>query len=268
MAVEYQYRSLEDFLVSSHLSIDAGLDDGWGAPMPVKGREIKATVLFADMASFTSRSLDMTPAETLIFVQWFFAWIGAEALKGTTGIVDKYIGDEVMIVFSKEFGSEDPFRDAVQTARWIAENDPWSFCPQMGIASGEVIVGFVGTPIKYNCSVFGSPVALAARCAGVTPDIEKPFSSAMVFPAAEWGERSFDEMFPPKKYQGPDDGVIEQPHSWKMLPEREVALKNLPDTRIREIVKTSINIPSQSVEATTKEVMETVKRSGRYWPST
>ena len=57
--------------------------------------------------------------------------------------------------------------EAVQAGRWMSENDAHSFCPHMGLASGKVIVGYVGTPLKYNCSVFGAPVALAARCTGV-----------------------------------------------------------------------------------------------------
>lgn len=95
----------------------------------------------------------MTPAQTLYYVNNFFAWISAEVLEGRPGIVDKYIGDELMIVFSKEFGPDDPFVDAVQAARWMAENDFWSFLPHVGLASGPVIVGYVGTPIRYNCSV-------------------------------------------------------------------------------------------------------------------
>ena len=157
--VRYRYNSLEDYLVTHQLSVDAVLEDGWGADFPVKGREIDATVLFADISSFSSRTKELNPVETLIFVNNFFAWISAEALRGRTGIVDKYIGDEIMVVFSKEFGSEDPFLEAVQTARWMAENDALAFDPHMGIASGPVVVGYVGTPIKYNCSVFGLCVA-------------------------------------------------------------------------------------------------------------
>jgi class 3 adenylate cyclase len=118
-----------------------------------------------------------SPAETLIFVNWFFAWISAEALRGGKGIIDKYIGDEVMVVFSKEFGSDDPFVEAVQTARWMAEHDVWAFLPHVGIASGDVIVGYAGTPLKYNGSVFGTPVALASRCAGIKPATDGPYWS-------------------------------------------------------------------------------------------
>src|SRR5437016_2604485 len=102
-SVTYRYSSLEDFLIASVLSVDGQLDDGWGAAFPVRGREIDATVVFADITAFTSRTLELSPTETLILVNNFFAWISAEALRGGTGIVDKYIGDELMIVFSREF---------------------------------------------------------------------------------------------------------------------------------------------------------------------
>lgn len=48
MPVNYNYASLEDFLMSTPATIDGQLDDGWGAKFPVKGREIQATVSFAD----------------------------------------------------------------------------------------------------------------------------------------------------------------------------------------------------------------------------
>lgn len=231
-----RYNSLEDFLVSNQLTVDGQLNDGGGTLFPVKGREIQATTLFADIAGFSERTLQLNPTETLIFVNNFFAWISAEALRNSTGIVDKYIGDELMIVFSREFGSEDPFLDAVQAARWMAEHDALDFSPHIGIASGPVVVGYVGTPVKYNCSVFGSPVALAARCAGVRPQIEDGgpmISSSIVFPAHEWGGHAFAEVFPPERYKDTDGSVPERPHSWELRAPRRVPLKNLPDTELR-----------------------------------
>lgn len=154
MSVKYRFNSLEDFLISTTFTVDGQIPDGWGASFPVKGREIEATALFSDIASFSTRTRDLSPAETLIFVNHFFAWVTAEALRNHNGIVDKYIGDEMMIVFSKEFGSEDPFEEAVQVARWMGENDAFSFSPHIGIASGRVLVGYVGTPLKYNWASF------------------------------------------------------------------------------------------------------------------
>jgi class 3 adenylate cyclase len=254
VGVSYRYQSLEDFLISAPLTIDAQFDDGWGARFPVKGREIEATVVFADITAFSARARDLTPEQTLFFVNNFFAWIAAEALRGGSGIVDKYIGDELMIVFSREFGSEDPFVDALHAARSIAQNDAHSYCPHIGLASGPVIVGYVGTPLKYNCSVFGAPVALAARCAGVLPQDDAGYvSSSIVFPASEWDDRDFDAVFPPNRLRDPDGTIIEQPHGWELLSPRDVELKNLGTIPLREIVHRTFHFPSQPAEERAKE---------------
>ncbi len=79
-----------------------------------------------------------------------------------------------MVVFSTEFGSEDPFRDAVQAAAATSRHDVHAYRPHVGIASGPVIAGYAGTAFRYNVSVFGAPVALAARCAAVKPSDPTP----------------------------------------------------------------------------------------------
>lgn len=254
MRVDSRYQSLADFLTSVPLTIDAQFDDGWGARFPVKGREIEATVLFADITAFTARTRDLNPEQTLFFVNNFFAWVSAEALRNRPGIIDKYIGDEMMIVFSKEFGSDDPYVDAIQAGRWMAQNDAHSFCPHIGLASGKVIVGYAGTPLKYNCSVFGAPVAIAARCAGVAPEAAAtPLGSTIVFPAAEWGDRDFAEVFPPQRFRDPDGTIVEQPHGWELLEPRTVDLKNVGPTEVREVVNHASHLPSQSAEERAKE---------------
>lgn len=73
MALDREFHSLEDFLASTMSDVDGVLDDGWGASFPIKGREIEATVLFADITAFSTRTLDLTPAQTLVYVQNFFA---------------------------------------------------------------------------------------------------------------------------------------------------------------------------------------------------
>jgi class 3 adenylate cyclase len=237
--------------------VDETPNDGWGATFPVKGREIEATVLFSDITAFSRRTLDLSPTETLIFVNWFFSWVTAEALRGGKGIIDKYIGDEMMIVFSEEFGSEDPFAEAVHTASRMANNDVWSFGPHVGIASGPVIVGYVGTPLKYDCSVFGAPVALAARCASVSPATEDPmYSTAVVSPATEWEGRNLDVVLPPRQSH----------QEWELLPPQIEDLKNLGDVEVRAIVRRGAWFPNTSPEEEVKKVLADIKASGRYWP--
>ena len=63
--VRYRYASLDDFLASSELTVDAQLDDGWGAKFPLKGRELEATVLFSDISGFSARTRELNPTATL-----------------------------------------------------------------------------------------------------------------------------------------------------------------------------------------------------------
>lgn len=262
MDVRYRHASLEDYLTSSRLDVNGLLDDGWGAKFPVKGREIQAAVLFCDISNFAGRTYDLTPVESLIYVNNFFAWITAEALRDRPGIVDKYIGDEIMVLFSTEFGSNDPFVDAIQTARFMAENDYLAFCPHVGIAAGHVVIGYVGTPVKYNCSVFGRPVALAARCAGV--ESERECSSHIVLPAEPWAGRSLADVFPPTRFEGRDGSMQEQPVPWEVLPPRSVSIKNMPDIEVIDVVTTGCHLPTQSAEDRARESAKGLEKEGSY----
>jgi class 3 adenylate cyclase len=268
MSVRYRFASLEDFLISTVATVDGQLDDGWGASFPVKGREIQATILFADITAFSARTAALSPAETLVFVNNFLAWISAEAPRGGAAIVDKYIGDEIMLVFSKEFGSVDPFSDALAAARRMREHDALEFCPHIGIAAGPVIVGYVGTPIRYSCSVFGRPVALAARCAQVRPAGSTPSSASIAFPATEWAGRDFATQFPAETVRMPDGTVQEMNVTWEMKPCRTVDLKNVGSIEVIEIVDNAIRTAASSGEDRARAGIQTLRNLGRYWPAT
>jgi len=250
------------------LTIDGTLADGWGANITIKGREIDATILFSDITSFSSRTQDLSPAEMLIYVQHFFTWATAEALQNTNGIIDKYIGDEFMILFSKEFGSDDPFEEAIVTGRRMSDMDAYMFCPHVGIASGRVIVGHVGTALRYNTSVFGAPVALAARCASIKPERKEneQVTTSIVFPASEWGDRDLNKIYEPRRYKNPDGNVYEMPHSWTLREPRTVPIKNLPDLEIREIVNRVYHLPQNPPENWAKMALKVLEEGNRYWP--
>lgn len=242
---------------------------GGGYPFPVKGREIEATVLFADISGFSTRTLNMSPAATLVFVQNFFAWITAEALHGRPGLVDKYIGDEVMVVFSKEFGSEEPLIDAVRAAAAMSKNDFHAYCPHIGIASGRVIVGYAGTALRHNVSVFGAPVALAARCAGVKPaatNEQRWVSSTIVMPATEWGDRELQDVLPPPKRTMPDGREHVEPTTFELQPGREVDMKGLGAVAVREIHNAGMHFPSMTAEDRVLDGLNALYDGNRYWP--
>jgi class 3 adenylate cyclase len=258
--LKYRYNSLEDYLQSHPLDVDGLLDDGFGAAFPVKGRVIDAAVLFADMAAFSTRSKDLSPIETLIFANNFFAWISAEGLRGRPGIVDKYIGDEVMVVFAQEFGSEDAFVDAVEAARWMVERDYLGFCPHLGIAAGSVVVGYVGTPLKYNCSVYGSPVTLARRCCQVSPLGHG--SSSIIVPANLWEGRDLHSVLKKPEDQLPDGQTQELP--WELMPMRKETLKNGEEVEVVEIALKTMCLPPMSAEDRAKKAFEGLRHEGSY----
>ncbi|MEU2004498.1 adenylate/guanylate cyclase domain-containing protein [Rhodococcus sp. NPDC019627] len=261
MAIEQRFHSLQDFLASTNSDVDGVLNDGGGFPFPVKGRELNATVLFADISGFSTRTLEMTPVKTLIYVQNFFAWISAEALRGRPGIVDKYIGDEVMVVFAEEFGSEDPFGDAIQAAIAMSRHDVHAYRPHIGVASGPVIVGYAGTPLRYDVSVFGAPVALAARCAAVKPAAGTTgrVSSTIVAPEHEWDGRTLSDFYEPE---------IPGDTRFRLLETRKVPMKGLGDVAVREIHNTGLWAPSVSAEVRAQKSLDALIAANRYWPRT
>jgi class 3 adenylate cyclase len=252
-----RYNSLEDFLASNQSHIDGVVNDGFDGPVTIKGREIEAAILFADISGFSTRTLNLTPAETLAFVQTFFAWTTAEALRGRPGVVDKYIGDELMVVFSTEFGSADPVADAISAAMDMSRRDVHQYRPHIGIAAGPVIVGQTGTPFRFNVSVFGAPVALAARCAGVRPaDTDAHVWSSIVMPDNDWGSRNLADLLPDEPYP-----------QFELREPRLEELKGVGEISVREIHNTSYRGGTVSTpEARAQRNIEFLRQNNRYWP--
>ena len=64
-----RFNTLSDYLLARPLTVDTTFPDGFGASVALKGREIEAVILFADITSFSTRSQDLNPTETLIFCE-------------------------------------------------------------------------------------------------------------------------------------------------------------------------------------------------------
>lgn len=270
--IKFRYHSLTDFLISNELSIDVQLDDGAGGKFPLKGREIEATILFVDISGFSKMTGGLPPTGTLMFVNRFFTWITVDAFKDAHCIIDKYIGDEIMVVFSNEFGSEDHIREAFEAAFKLMEWDLLGYRPHVGLASGVVTVGFVGTPVHYNCSVFGDPVALAARCANTSLSKWKPenneedlaSSGLIVFPADLWRPEVLQ-----KNYFKRD---------WKELPTITTPIKNMGDAKLKAILKAELEVYTQSVNEDeelgeskslrmeVEDTLQNLQKQGKYIP--
>lgn len=245
----FKYNSLEDFLVTKELTVDAELDDGLGAKYAVKGREIEATILFADISQFTKKTLDLSPTAMLIYINRFFTWITNEALKGIPCIIDKYIGDQVMIIFSNEFGSSDHFMEAVNAARWFAERDILGFQPHMGLASGLVTVGYVGTILKYNCSVFGMPVVLASRCAATK--LKMPNLGSIIFPTRQERSGEIEDLIKSAPQGDNVNFMGDEGYVWKEQPASKIYMKHIGAIEVTSFAKVP-DTPNETIHDSDK----------------
>ncbi|MBL8704426.1 MAG: HAMP domain-containing protein, partial [Rhodospirillales bacterium] len=143
-----------------------------------------ATVFFSDIRGFSGIGEQLTPAAMVNLLNRYFT-LCSTAVRENHGIVDKYIGDAVMAFWTQPFSAtdQDHATDACRAALAQAEavtqlqrelpellglrrNAP-SIAIRMGLATGDVVVGTIGSPIAKSYTVIGDTVNLASRLEGI-----------------------------------------------------------------------------------------------------
>jgi adenylate cyclase len=141
------------------------------------------TIFFSDIKGFSSISERLTASAMVNLLNSYFSTV-AEVIHDHHGIIDKYIGDAVMAFWSPPFSTGDGHaRDACaaalkQQAALVAfraqlpeitglRRDTPELTVRMGIATGEVVVGTIGSPSARSYTVIGDTVNLASRLEGV-----------------------------------------------------------------------------------------------------
>jgi adenylate cyclase len=142
-------------------------------PASLGGEEREVTVLFTDIRGFTSLSESSTPTAILEFLNSYFAEV-THVIEAHSGIVDKYIGDAVMAVFGAPVASARHAAQAVECAfalrralavfnEKLVESGRKPVGTGMGIATGLVVAGVMGSESRHNYTFLGDTVNLAAR---------------------------------------------------------------------------------------------------------
>ena len=138
----------------------------------------EATVLFADIRGYT-RLVETTPAPIVIRLLDAYLARMIEVIFRHGGTVEQLIGDEIVVLFGVAEGGEDaPARavraavemvDAVRdlSAGWAADGLP-RFDIGVGIASGPVMAGTIGSADRRELVVVGRPMIAAARIQRMT----------------------------------------------------------------------------------------------------
>jgi class 3 adenylate cyclase/tetratricopeptide (TPR) repeat protein len=141
------------------------------APARTEGERKNVTVLFADISGFTAMSEKMDPEEVTDIMNECFSMMG-ECIEEHGGTIDKFMGDCVMVLFGAPKAQEDAPHRALNTAleirkRLKAFNEKKCLSSPLnihiGINTGPVIAGMMGSDKRQDFTVMGDTVNLASR---------------------------------------------------------------------------------------------------------
>jgi adenylate cyclase len=139
----------------------------------LQGNTLVATVLFADIRRFTTLVEAMGPHDTVALLNEYFTEM-VEVIFKHSGMLDKYMGDGLMAIFGAPVSSGDDADNALRVAtdmiralrRLNARRTEAGLQPieiGVGLATGEVLAGSVGSVKRMEYAVIGDSVNLAAR---------------------------------------------------------------------------------------------------------
>lgn len=155
--------------------------------LSLAGQERDATVVFTDIRSFTHLTAGKPSTAVLAWLNNYFTAMD-EVIRQEGGFLNKFIGDGLMVVFGV------PLTEGMQKDAWRAvrcavrmlhrvdrlnrehENDP-NFLPiqiGVGIHTGGLTCGSVGSQSRLEYSVIGETVNLASRLESLTKDFHVP----------------------------------------------------------------------------------------------
>ncbi|NVJ92798.1 MAG: GAF domain-containing protein [Methylocystaceae bacterium] len=155
------------------------MDPGLAAQLMDGGEEIlggqstEATVLFSDVASFTTLSEELGAQGIVSLLNEYFTLM-VDCLNDEGGMLDKFIGDAIMAIFGTPFPHEDDPDRAVRCAiqmmnklnEFNASRIAKGLMPidiRIGLNTDNVVSGNIGSPKRMDYTVIGDGVNLAAR---------------------------------------------------------------------------------------------------------
>ena len=161
----------------------------------LRGRVLEVTVLFSDLKGFTELTRRRSAAgESERHVRQLNTYLGAmvAVISAHGGTIDKFIGDAVMAVFGSPLGRGPRYEAAaaLRCALAMGErlrqlNEEWRLqgaevageeplASGVGLASGPVVAGQIGSPQRLEFTVIGDTVNRASRMEGLTRQLENP----------------------------------------------------------------------------------------------
>jgi class 3 adenylate cyclase len=164
------------------------------------GEDRIVTMLFCDIRGFSTLTSNLPPQKTIELLNACMTKV-SRVIEGEGGVIDKYVGDEVMAIFGAPTGHPDHALRAVSTGMLIVETlKKWNqaraaagetiiFEMGIGIHTGLVVAGNMGAEDRLNYTVLGANVNLAARLC----EVAKP--NQLIISAATLSEPNIKESF-------------------------------------------------------------------------
>jgi adenylate cyclase len=142
------------------------------------GTACRASVLFADIRNFTAMAEALSARETVDMLNEAFTEF-FEAVAASDGVLDKFIGDAIMAVYGAPLTTgrdpENAVESAVQMLRALHllnrrrhERGQPPLRLGVGVSTGEVVAGTIGSPKRMDYTVIGDSVNLSARLQDLT----------------------------------------------------------------------------------------------------
>jgi adenylate cyclase len=153
-----------------------------GSQQTNPGREQEIVILFCDIRNFTMLTQSQLPYDIVFLLNRYFAIVG-QAVEGSGGRLDKFIGDGAMALFGLRGSPEEACRNALKAAARIATeinrlNGELSTELSMplrvaiGVHSGPAIVGAMGYGNVKNLTAIGDTVNVASRLETVAKELD------------------------------------------------------------------------------------------------
>jgi adenylate cyclase len=149
------------------------------------GKTLEITILFCDLRGFTTFAEKRSAQELVGILNEYFTDM-VDCVMGEGGVVDKYIGDNIMAVFGAPVSRPDDAMRAVRAAlamraaleklnRRFAERgiEPLRF--GIGLHTGEVVAGNIGSARRMEYTVIGDAVNVASRLESKTKELSTDF---------------------------------------------------------------------------------------------
>jgi adenylate cyclase len=145
----------------------------------MEGESRELTVMFVDVRGFTTISEGLEPKELRQYINLYLSAMSQDIRDSHQGTLDKYIGDAVMAFWGAPVAFEDHARRAVATALLMQESAAKlnaQFVARgwpplkigIGVNTGVMHVGDMGSAIRQAYTVMGDAVNLGARLEGIT----------------------------------------------------------------------------------------------------